>query len=87
MQVEKEETVFYAAIKWLQARLHTRHNSLRRTTYFVHYSSVADPGCLSRILDPNFSHPGSEFFLSLIPDPHQFKYFNPNKMVSKLSEI
>jgi hypothetical protein len=28
MQVEKEETVFYAAIKWLQARLHTRHNSL-----------------------------------------------------------
>ncbi len=26
--------------------------------------SVADPGCLSRILDPEFTHPGSR-----IPDP------------------
>ncbi len=30
-------------------------------------SSVADLGCLSRILDPNFFHPGSKFFS--IPDP------------------
>jgi hypothetical protein len=25
----------------------------------VRYASVADPGCLSRIPDPNFFHPGS----------------------------
>jgi hypothetical protein len=37
VQVEKEETVFYAAIKWLQARLHTQHNSLLHTNYFVHH--------------------------------------------------
>jgi hypothetical protein len=38
--------------------------------------SVADPGCLSRIPDPNFFHPGSEFFPSrtLIKE---FKYFTP----------
>jgi hypothetical protein len=27
-------------------------------------SSVADPGCLSRIPDPDFTHPGSQ-----VPDP------------------
>ncbi len=37
VQVEKEETVFYAAIKWLQARLHAQHNSLLHTTCFVHH--------------------------------------------------
>jgi hypothetical protein len=47
--------------------------------------SVADPGCLSRIPDPTFFHPGS-----WIPDPNclhpgsririkEFKYFNPKK--------
>jgi hypothetical protein len=55
--------------------------------------SVADPGCLSRITDPTFFHPGSR-----IPDPNclhpgsrilikEFKFFNPQKsknMVSKL---
>ena len=30
----------------------------------VSFSSVADPGCLSRIPDPDFTHPGSR-----IPDP------------------
>ncbi len=31
---------------------------------------------------------GSDFFPSRIPDPHQiFEYFNPKKLVSKLSEI
>jgi hypothetical protein len=48
-------------------------------------ASVADPGCFSRIPDPNSSHPGS-----WIPDPDpncfhpgsrihikEFKYFNP----------
>ena len=34
-------------------------------------SSVEDPGCLSRIPDPTFFHPGSEFFPSRIPDPQQ----------------
>jgi chromosome segregation ATPase len=44
--------------------------------FFV--SSVADPGCLSRIPDPTFYHPGSrildpgsELSPSRIPDPHQ----------------
>ncbi len=39
--------------------------------YTVLISSVADPGCLSRIPDPNFSiqDPGSKKFW--IPDPHQ----------------
>jgi hypothetical protein len=32
------------------------------------------------IPDPTFSHPGSEFFPTRIPDPHQRIYvFNPNK--------
>ncbi len=30
--------------------------------------SIADPGCLSRILDPTFFHPESEFFPSRTPD-------------------
>jgi hypothetical protein len=38
--------------------------SHRRTTKKYIYNSVMDPGCLSRIPDPNF-------FLSQIPDPHQ----------------
>ncbi len=40
--------------------------------------SVADPGCLSRIPDPTFFHPGSRIrtvsipdLRSRIPDPHQ----------------
>ncbi len=43
--------------------------------------SVADPGCLSRIPDPNCLHPGSRIFVK------EFKYFNlkkTEKMVSKL---
>jgi hypothetical protein len=55
--------------------------------------SVADPGCLSRIPDPTFYHPGSRIRTVSIPDPgsrilvKEFKYFNPKKskkMVSKL---
>jgi hypothetical protein len=34
--------------------------------------SVADPGCLSRIQDPTFFHPGSRIL-------QEFKYFNPEK--------
>ncbi len=40
--------------------------------------SVADTGCLSRIPDPTFSHPGSELSLSRIR-VKEFKYFNPQK--------
>ncbi len=36
-------------------------------------SSVADPGCLSRIPDPIFFHPGSRIRMK------EFKYFNPEK--------
>jgi hypothetical protein len=31
--------------------------------------SVADPGCLSRIPDPTFFHPGSRIQIVSIPDP------------------
>jgi hypothetical protein len=39
-------------------------------------TSVAEPGCLFWSPDPNFFHPGSEFFpfrirIFSIPDPHQ----------------
>ncbi len=47
---------------------------------FIEISSVADPGCLSRIPDPNFFHPESRIRIK------EFQYFNP-KFVSKLSEI
>ncbi len=45
--------------------------------------SVADPGCLSRIPDPNFSIPDSWSKRSASNNP---SLFNP-KIVSKLSEI
>ncbi len=32
-------------------------------------TSVADPGCLSRIPDPTFFHPGSRIRTVSIPDP------------------
>jgi hypothetical protein len=47
--------------------------------------SVGDPGCLSRIPDPSFFHPGSRIQTVSIPDPgsririKEFKYFNPKK--------
>ncbi len=41
--------------------------------------SVAFSGCLSRIPDSNFYHPGSEFFISWIRIK-EFKYFNPKKL-------
>ncbi len=37
-------------------------------------TSVADPGCLSQIPDPNFFHPGSRISIK------EFKYFNPKKL-------
>ncbi len=50
-------------------------------------SIVADPGCLFRIPDPNFFHPGSYVFhpRSYVFHPRsrnrlgEFKYFNPKK--------
>jgi hypothetical protein len=64
------------------------HLTIRQTGTGIPSTSVADLGCLSRIPDPNFFHPGSEYFSSRIPDPHQrFKYFNPKKTVSMLWEI
>jgi hypothetical protein len=52
-------------------------------------NSVADPGCLSRIPDLNFFHPGSRVkrFWIPDPDPHQrIKVFVTQKTVFKLSE-
>ncbi len=44
----------------------------------VVFCSVADPGCLSRIPDPTFFHPGSELSSSRIRI-EEFKYFNQKK--------
>jgi hypothetical protein len=47
--------------------------------------SVEDPGCLSRIPDPTYFHPGSRIRTVSIPDPgsriliKEFKHFNPKK--------
>ncbi len=38
---------------------------------FLLLCSVAEPGCLSRIPDPTFFHPGSRIRTVSIPDPHQ----------------
>ncbi len=53
--------------------------------------SVADPGCLSRIPDPTFFHPGSRIRTVSIPDPgsssKNLSILTPQKakeMVSKL---
>ncbi len=70
-----------------------------KQTNFKIQKNFVDPGCLSRIPDPNFFHPGSRIWIFSIPDPgseffhpgsririKELKYFN-KKMVSKLSEI
>jgi hypothetical protein len=43
----------------------------RRNLRHVFNISVADPGCLTRISDPNLFHPGYEFLPSRIQDPRQ----------------
>jgi hypothetical protein len=51
--------------------------------------SVADPGCLPRIPDPNFPipDPGPRLKKIPIPAPHQsIKVFLTQKIVSKLSD-
>jgi hypothetical protein len=64
VQVEKEETVFYAAIKWLQARLHTTqfpppHNLFCPLETVLRIRRLFDPSGISdgskikiRIRDP-----------------------------------
>ncbi len=51
------------------------------------FTSVSDPGCLSRIPDTTFFYPGSRIRIFSIPDPgsasKNLSIFNP-KMVSKL---
>ncbi len=75
--------------------VYTLHCEKGKTIAFLTVS-VADPGCLSRIPDPTFFHPGSWIRTVSIPDPgsririKEFKYFNPKetkKMVSKLQKI
>jgi hypothetical protein len=45
----------------------------RKVSLTVADCSVADPGCLSRIPDLTFFHPGSRIRIK------EFKYFNPKK--------
>ncbi len=52
----------YVFVFWLRTQ-RSAVASRRATTLATH--SVADPGCLSRIPDPTFFHPGSR-----IPDPN-----------------
>jgi hypothetical protein len=41
----------------------------RKIIRMILTTSVADPGCLSRIPDPTFFHPGSRIRTVSIPDP------------------
>ncbi len=50
-------------------------------------NSVADPGCLSLIPNPNFSILVPGFMVKKIPDSESHKIFLTPKIVSKLSEI
>jgi hypothetical protein len=57
-------------------RVQLLFGSLRPSKFGDEISSFANPGCLSRILDPGseffssrFPYPGSKFFSSWIPDP------------------
>jgi hypothetical protein len=59
-----------------------RNTYLQRLEQWIS-GSVANPGCLSRILDPNFSIPDPESRVKKIPDPgsgsapKNFSIFNP----------
>ncbi len=66
-----------------------RYGTVRiQDVYAKVFFSVADPGCLSRITDPTFFHPGSRIRTISIPDPgsriliKEFK--KAKKMVYKL---
>jgi hypothetical protein len=43
---------------------HTPESTQEKVRFELFPSSVGDPWCLSQIPDPNFFHPGSEFFHS-----------------------
>ncbi len=62
---------------------------ISRTRYILGFltTSVADPGCLFRIPDPNFFHPGIRIFFIPEPQSKNLSILTPNKMVSKFSEI
>ncbi len=47
----------------------TKKHSISAMGPDVYRCSVADPGCLSRIPDPTFFHPGSRIRTVSIPDP------------------
>ncbi len=63
------------------------------------FTSAADPGCLSRISNPNFFRPGSEFFparirfffhpgsLIRIKKESKYRYFNPENCFHALENM
>jgi hypothetical protein len=50
-------------------------------------TSVADPGCLSRIPDPNFFHPGSPIRILSIPDPRSEFFPSRHKSWIRIKEV
>ncbi len=82
------ESTFFVAIF-----LHTQQPDCTRIQRLLNFScgcSVSDPGCLSRIPDPNFSHPRSRIRIFPIRDPGSATKnlsILTQKTVSKLSEI
>ncbi len=48
----------------------TENHFFQKSLLFFHTSSVADPGCLSRIRLFSIPDPKSELFPHRIPDPH-----------------
>jgi hypothetical protein len=55
----------------LQRAYYSIQNATHDYIYFINFKVLRTvlPIRLSRISDPNFVHPGSEFFPSRIPDP------------------
>jgi hypothetical protein len=50
---------------------HTPESTQEKVRFELFLSSIADPGCLFRIPEQNFFHPGSRIRTK------EFKYFNP----------
>jgi len=68
-----------SALGWVST-LDARAVSTSTSTLSNLQISVADPGCLYRTSDPNFFHPGSEFFpTGSRIRIKEYKYFNPKK--------
>jgi hypothetical protein len=66
---------------------------IRASLQYIYLSNVADPGCLSRIPEPNFSipDPGSNRFRILDPHPRilvgTVRIFNPKNCYKALGKI